>query len=352
MDSVIDFRKLEHTFVIAEAGSNWKAGAYDEDLERAKQMISVAAEAGADAVKFQTFRAETVYVPNAGKSKYLSESRINQDIYQLFEQISMPYKMLEELSEYCNKNNLLFMSSPFSVIDAQQVDKYVLLHKVASFEINHIRMLEFFASTKKPIIISTGASTYDEIDFAVNLFLKNNCKNLALLQCTSKYPCPLSALNISVIPKLAERYNLPVGLSDHSTDPIIAPLIAIGMGAKIIEKHFTLDKNLPGPDHSFALNPKELCIMIASIREAEKTKGDGHKHVLDEELELRKFAVRSIQAIKDIKKGEILVEGKNIGVLRPGNQSRGTEPRFLEKVVGKKASRDIQLGEGILGNFE
>ncbi len=352
MNPPIDLKKLDKVFVIAEAGSNWKVGTYDQDLKRAKEMIEVAAKAGVDAVKFQTFRPESVYVANAGKSHYLAESGIEQDIYQLFNQISMPYEMLKELAEWCEKNYVLFMSSSFSVKDAQQVDKYVHIHKVASFEINHIRLLEYLANTKKPLIISTGASTYDEIDFAINLLQKNNCENIALLQCTSKYPCSIESLNLSVIPKMVERYGLPVGLSDHSIDPIIAPLVAIGIGAKIIEKHFTLDKKLKGPDHAFALNPSELSQMVSTIRRAEQALGDGKKRILDEETELRRFATRSIQATRNIKKGEILVEGDNIDVLRPGNQSRGIDARFLDKVVGKMAKRDILLGEGILDNFE
>lgn len=338
---------FSHTFIIAEAGSNWKCGTYEEDLQQAKKLIKTAAKAGADAVKFQTYRPETIYVPDAGKSDYLSKHGISQDINDIFEQLSMPYEMIPELAKICKQENIMFMSTPFSVQDAKQVNPYVEIHKVASYEINHVRLVEFLASTKKPILISTGASTYDEIDFVVDLVKKKGNSSLALMQCTSKYPCPIEALNLSVIPQMKSKYNIPIGLSDHSTDPIVAPILAVGLGATIIEKHFTLDRNLPGPDHPFALIPSELELMIKFIRDAESAKGSGKKEILKEESELRRFATRSIQAIKDISKGEILQEGVNFEILRPGNRTRGVEPRFLDMVNGKKAVKEIKRGDGI-----
>jgi len=341
------FNDPSHTFIIAEAGSNWKCGTLEEDLQRAKELISVAAKTGADAVKFQTYKAETVYVPDAGSSNYLSQHGINEKINDIFKHLSMPYEMIPKLAKFCEDLNIIFMSTPFSVEDAKQIDKFVKIHKLASYEINHVRLLEYLASTKKPLLISTGASTYTEIDFAVSLAKENGNEKIGLLQCTSKYPASLKAMNLSVIPKMKEKYNLPVGLSDHSMDPIIAPLISVGMGGTIIEKHFTLDRNLPGPDHPFALIPTELETMVKSIRNADLTKGSGRKEILDEELELHKFATRALQATKNISKGEILREGINFDVLRPGNRSRGLDARFLQQVNEKKAKYDIKIGEGI-----
>jgi N-acetylneuraminate synthase len=340
-----------HIFVIAEAGSNWKCGAYEEDLKRAHQLIDVAVKAGADAVKFQTYKPETIYVPDAGTSQYLSEHGINENINDIFRHLSMPYEMIPDLAKYCKQKNIMFMSTPFSVLDAKEVDPFVEIHKVASFEINHVRLLEFMSKTKKPILISTGASTMNEIDFAVKLVTDSGNSDIGLLQCTSKYPAPLEALNLNVIPILKQRYNVPVGLSDHSMDPIIGPLVAAGLGATIIEKHFTLDRNLPGPDHPFALIPSELELMIKMIREAQKAKGSGEKKILEEELELRRFATRSLQATKNIKKGETLKEGHNFDVLRPGNRIRGLDARFVLEVNGRKASRDYNIGDGII-DFE
>ena len=345
------FTDNNHTFVIAEAGSNWKVGTFEEDLEMAKNLIKVAKDADADAVKFQTYKSETVYVKNAGKSEYLAENGINENINDIFEKLSMPYEMIPKLADCCKKYDIMFMSTPFSVKDAENIDPFVEIHKIASFEINHVRLVEFISKTKKPVIISTGASTFTECDFVVELFKKNENNQIALLQCTSKYPAPISSLNLSVIPKIKRRYNVPVGLSDHSIDPIIAPLVAIGFGANIIEKHFTMDKNLNGPDHSFALNPDEIKQMIKCIRAADLSKGKGEKEILQEEIELRKYATRSIQAIKNIKKGDILEEGKNFDILRPGNRLRGIDAKFLKSIDGKRATEDIDEGDGIT-NYE
>lgn len=338
----------KHILIIAEAGSNWKVGNFEEDLCQAKKLIDMASMAGADAVKFQTFRAETLIVPDAGKIDYLKKKGIKQTINEIFEEHAMPYEMIPELAQHCKKKNINFMSTPFSIEDAKQVNTFVEIHKVASFEINHIRLLEFLAKTQKPILISTGASSYDEIDFAVELVKRNGNNQICLLQCTSKYPSPIESLNLSVIPKMRKRYNLPVGFSDHSLDPIIGPICAVGLGASVIEKHFTLDRNLPGPDHKHALIPEELKLMVKSIRDAEKTKGNGEKIILNEELELHKAGTRSIQAIKNILKGEILQEGVNFDILRPGMRTRGLEPRFLEKITGKKSLKDVKVGDGII----
>lgn len=335
-----------HIFVIAEAGSNWKVGSFDDDLNQAKKLIDVASDSGADAVKFQTYKAKTVYVEGAGKSNYLKEQGVHNDINKIFEHLSMPYEMIPLLSKYCKSKGIMFMSTPFSVQDAQEIDPYVDIHKIASFEINHQRLLEYIASTKKPVIVSTGASTYEDIDFTINLFKKTGT-NVSLLQCTSKYPASLESLNLSVIAELHKKYDVPVGLSDHSTDPIIAPLISLGYGATIIEKHFTLDKKLLGPDHPFALEPPEIRQMIEYIRKAEKIAGDGKKTILEEEKELWQFAKRAIQATCDISKGDVLKEGHNFDVLRPGNMQRGLDAKFLEMIQDKKAKSDIKRGEGI-----
>lgn len=336
-----------HVFIIAEAGSNWKAGTYRQDLKRAKQLIDIASKCGADAIKFQMFRADTVYVLNAGDSDYLKKSGIRKNINEIFQRSEMPYEMLPQLHDYCKKRRIEFMVTPFSVKDAQTINKFVRIHKVASYEINHIRLLEYLATTKKPIILSTGASNYEEIDFSINLLKKYRVKEYALLQCTARYPASLDSLNLSVIPQMRNRYKIPIGLSDHSTDPVIGPLVAMSLGATIIEKHFTLDRRLAGPDHRFALIPSELKKMVQSVRDAQKAFGDGKKQVLKVEKELRDFAVRRIQATRNIKRGEKFVEGINIGVLRPGRKTKGADARFLPKIIGSTSKRSINLGEGI-----
>ena len=338
----------KHTFVIAEAGSNWKIGNFDDDIDQAKQLILTAANAGADAIKFQTFKSNTVYAQDAGQIDYLSNKNSDTSINELFDDLSMPYEMIPELSSFCNEHNILFMSTAFSVEDARHIDPYVKIHKVASYEINHVRLIEFLAKTKKPILVSTGASSYNEIDFAIKTIKENGNDKIALLQCTAKYPAPINSLNLNVISTLKSKYGLPVGFSDHSLDPVIGPLLSIGLGATIVEKHFTMDKSLPGPDHIYALEPNELKLMIDSIRNADTAKGNSIKQVLDIELELQKFATRSLQATKNISKGDILSEGENFDILRPGNRIRGLDAKFLNIVNGKKATKNISSGDGII----
>ena len=334
-------------FVIAEAGSNWKVGTYDQDILRAQELIKAAVIAGADAIKFQTYNAASVYSENAGKSDYLSKQGITENVEEIFDKFSMPYDMIPKLAQMCNDQKIEFMSTPFSVEDAKQIDPFVLIHKIASFEINHIRLLEFLAKTGKPLLISTGASTMSEIEFAIDICKKNGNNKIILLQCTSKYPAPLSSMNLSVIKKLKNKFDIPVGFSDHSIEPIIAPLLSISYGASVIEKHFTLDKKFSGPDHSFALEPNEFKQMRDVVKNALSIIGTGIKDVQDDEIELRQFAKRSLQAIKDIKKGDILQEGENFDVLRPGNNSRGLDPRLLKECNGKRVKFDIKKGEGI-----
>jgi N-acetylneuraminate synthase len=255
--------------------------------------------------------------------------------------------MLRELRRYSDKEGILFMSTAFSVGGAREVNKYVQIHKVASYELNHIKLLKYLASTKKPVILSTGASNYEEIDFAVSILKKYGAKSIALLHCTACYPAPLKSLNLSAIPEIKKRFNIPVGFSDHSLDPLIGPLSAVALGATIVEKHFTLDKTLEGPDHMFALEPNELRDMIQAIRNAEKTRGDGIKKILEEEKELRRFAVRSVHATRNIMKGETFRDGENIDLLRPGNRKRGADARHFNSIDGKRAARKISAGEGI-----
>jgi N-acetylneuraminate synthase len=334
-------------FVIAEAGSNWRMGTPARDNAMARALIDVAVEAGADAVKFQTYRSHTVYVPNAGESDYLAEAGIKQDIISIFDDLSMPYEMIEELAKYCEKRGILFMSSPFSLEDFAAVDPFTLIHKIASYEISHIRLIEAAAKSGKPLVLSTGASNQGDIRFAVDHFREHGGRDLILMQCTAKYPAPLDTLSLRVLPLLVETFGVPVGLSDHSQNPVIGPAGAVALGASVIEKHYTLDKRLPGPDHAFALTPEQLKRMVRRIREMEQALGTAEKDIQAAEEELYHFARRSIQATASIVAGEALHEGVNIDILRPGKQNPGLHPRFLPQIEGKKAVRDIPLGDGV-----
>jgi len=341
-------RKPEsNVFVIAEAGSNWRMGTAARDMKMARALIDAAAEAGADAVKFQTYRADTVYVQNAGTSDYLSQSGIRESIIDIFKDLSMPYEMIAPLAAYCAKRKIAFMSSAFSEDDFKAVDPYVSVHKIASYEITHSRLLALAAKSKKLLVLSTGASEYTDIDWAISHFRAHGGKKLSLMQCTARYPAPLSALNLLTIPELARRYGVPVGLSDHSRDPIIGPVAAVALGATLIEKHYTLDNRLPGPDHAFAITAEELTAMIHAIRECEKTRGDGVKRVLPDEVELRHYAQRAIQTTRPISKGETFREGANVAILRPGKRPQGIHPKFMEKIEGRRATRSIPAGDGV-----
>ncbi len=339
--------KQRQCFVIAEAGSNWRAGSPEADWKRAIKLIGVAKTAGADAIKFQVFRGKTVYVPNAGASDYLAEAGIKKPIQEIFKDLEMPYEMIPKLAKHCRKIGIEFMASVFSVEDAKVVDPHVKRHKIASYEITHADLLAFVAKTKKPVILSTGAADLDQVTWAVKWFYKNGGRNLSLMQCTAKYPAEISSLNLRVIPALAKKFKIPVGLSDHSMDPIVGPIAAVAQGARIIEKHFTLDRELKGPDHAFALEPDELKLTIKSIRDCERALGSTKKIVRESEKELYNYAQRGIQAIRDIRTGDIFKLGYNISILRPGKQHKGIHPKNLQELEGKRAKRNIFLGDGI-----
>lgn len=331
-------------FIIGEAGSNWRMGSYERDLKMARALIEVAKEAGCDAVKFQTYRPETVYVPNAGVSDYLGT---DEEITAIFEDLSMPYKMIPELAKMCDDLEIEFMSTAFSQADFEEIDPYVKRHKIASYELSHVRLLECAARAKKPLLLSTGAATIQDIEWAVKYYRKIGGGELSLLQCSAAYPAEAISMNLRAITTMQRYFQLPVGLSDHSSDPITAPIAAVALGATVVEKHFTLDRRLPGPDHSFAIVPDELGAMCRGIRLSESMRGTGVKEVLDAERELYQFARRRIQAIREIRSGEQFCEGGNIAILRPGKQRSGCHPKYIEQLVCKKATRDIALGDGI-----
>ena len=341
------FWRRDRVFVIAEAGSNWRMGTAKRDLAMGKALIEVAAEAGADAVKFQTYRPETVYVADAGKSDYLAESGIEEDIGEIFADLAMPYELIPELAAHARAQGLHFMSTPFSPADFAAVDPHVAVHKIASYEISHVHLLELAAKSGKPLVLSTGASNAADIAWAVETFRAAGGKDLALMQCTAKYPAPPESLNLQTIRWLKARFGVAPGLSDHSRDPLHAPLAAVALGARVIEKHYSLDNRLPGPDHAFAVTPTELKTMVSGIRAVEQALGSGVKEVLPAESELAAYARRGLQASRGIRAGEPLREGQNLEILRPGRRKLGLHPRYLAQLDGKKASRDIPAGEGI-----
>ena len=336
-----------HVFLVAEIGSNWKVGTREQNREMARQLVESAAVAGVDAVKFQTFRGESVYAPCAGQAGYLVEMGLQRDIHDIIRELEMDYEDLPFLAQLAQNAGLAFMSTPFSVDDFAAVDPFVSFHKVASYEICHIQLLEKMARSKKPLFVSTGASFIQEVAFAVNTLRSFGCEDITLLQCTAAYPADPSSMNLKAMLTLHQAFGLPVGLSDHSLDAVTAPVLAVAYGASVIEKHITMDRTLPGPDQQFSIEPRELATFVEKVRMAEKMVGSGWKGVLPHEEELFRFAKRAIQATCPIPKGEACLLGKNMAILRPGNNVKGAHPSELSAIEGKRAKRALEAGEGI-----
>jgi len=300
--------------------------------------------ARADAVKFQLYRANKMYVQNAGYCDYIS---IKKSINEIIREMEVPYDWLPKLKKYCDDKNIIFLCTPFDEESADELEKInIEAYKIASYTISHLPLIKHIAKKEKPIILSTGAADIKDIENAVSVIKKIGNEKIALMQCTAKYPAPLNTINLKVIPKLIKTFDVPVGLSDHSREPFIASIGAVALGANIIEKHYTTNNNLPGPDHVFAILPDELELLVRNIRKMEEALGKEFKIVQPEEKELYRFARRGIYAIKNIESGETLNKN-NIAILRCGKQKRGLEPKYFERIIGKKTSRIIRKGEPI-----
>lgn len=324
---------LDHpVYVVAEAGSN-----HNGNLETALALIDVAAEAGADAVKFQTFTAERLYPKSAGTSDYLGDTR---SIYDIIATMEMPAAWLGVLCERAHDRGLAFISSPFHEEAVDLLEPFVDAFKVASYELTHSPLLERVASTGKPVVLSTGAATLEEVRESVSRLREAGAVALVVLQCTARYPAPLETANVRVVATLRETLEVLSGLSDHTHDPTAAPMAAAALGAVMIEKHFTLSNRLPGPDHAFAVEPHELARLVEGVRRVERVLGSGRKVVDPVEEELRHFARRSIFAIRAIAKGEAFSRD-NVDVLRHGKLASGLAPAELSRVLEHVAARDI-----------
>lgn len=328
----------EPCFIIAEAGSN-----HNRSLEQAKRLIDIAAEAGADAVKFQTFLAAKLYPKTAGTSDYLN---IPKSIYDITAEMELPYEWIPALAAHCVEKGILFLSSVFDEQSSDFLDPYLVAFKIASYEITHIPLIQYVAKKGKPVIISTGTANLKEVRETVEEFRQTGNDQIILMQSTASYPAPVDSLNVRAVQTLKQTFSVPAGLSDHSRDPVVGPLAAVALGANLIEKHFTLSNELPGPDHRFALEPAELRLMIQKVREAEKALGNGEKVMHPIEAELRGFARRSIFAVRDIAKGEVFSE-KNIAVLRCGKLPEGLQPKYYPELLGRRAIRAIPAESAI-----
>jgi N,N'-diacetyllegionaminate synthase len=327
------------TYIIAEAGVN-----HNGDMNIAKRLIEVAKAAGADAVKFQTFKTELLVSKNAPKADYQKATTdADENQFDMIKKLELSVDDHAVLIDYCREIGIEFLSSPFDLESIDLLHEIGLpLFKIPSGEITNLPYLKKIAAFNKRVILSTGMSTLEEVEKAVNLIVANGTdKNkITLLHCNTEYPTPYEDVNLKAMQTMKSTFGVEVGYSDH-TQGIEVPIAAVALGATVIEKHFTLDKSLPGPDQLASLDPQELKQMVDGIRRIEKALGSGAKEVSASEKKNIAIARKSIVAAVDIKKGELFSE-KNIAVKRPGN---GISPMKWESVLGEIAKRDFIADE-------
>ncbi|MEK7084801.1 MAG: N-acetylneuraminate synthase [Patescibacteria group bacterium] len=329
-------------FIIAEAGVN-----HNGDLAIAKKLIDAAADAGADAVKFQTFTAELLVTKSAPQAEYqIQNTGKTESQFDMLKRLELPRGWHSVLQTYAGEKGLIFLSTPFSETDADFLETLnVPAFKIPSGEITNIPYLEHIARFGKPMIVSTGMATLEEVREAVTAIRDAGNDMIVVLHSTSNYPPSPASLNLLAIQTLRDelkKWSIPIGYSDNGTPGFIADVIAVALGACIVEKHFTVDKNFPGPDHRASLGPKELKDMINAIRLTEVMLGTGEKKPADEEASIAAVARKSIVAARDIPKGARIAR-EDITTRRPGT---GLSPKLFDSLIGKKAARDI--GEGSL----
>lgn len=320
---------MEQVYIIAEAGVN-----HNGNIKIAKQLVEAAVEAHVDAIKFQTFKAINVVSKLAKKADYQNtEKNKSQTQLEMLKQLELDIEMHRELLSYCKKLGIEFLSTPF---DLESIDLVASLGidimKIPSGEITNYPYLKKIGSLKKKVILSTGMSDLKEIRDALEVLYQNGTTDVKILHCITEYPAPIDEVNLRAIKTLQDEFHVEVGYSDH-TCGIIIPVVAVAMGAKIIEKHFTLDKNMEGPDHKASLNPNELKIMVETIRSIERAMGDGVKRVMPSEEKNKNIVRKSIVAKKDILEEEIFTEN-NLTTKRPGY---GISPMKWNEILGKKA---------------
>jgi sialic acid synthase SpsE len=320
-------------FVIAEAGAN-----HNRDLGMARELIAVAAEAGADAVKFQTYSAETLYSKRTPRFTYL-DGVSDKSTWDLIKSIELPRDWQPLLAEEARARGILFMSTPF---DHRAVDELQALgvpaFKIASFEIVDLPLVRRAAATGKPLVISTGLADLEDVQDAVAACEAEGNRQVVLLQCASLYPAPPARVNLRAMATMRQAFGVPTGLSDHTLG-IHVPVAAVALGAAVIEKHYTLSRSLPGPDHPFAIEPGELTAMVRQIRDVEQALGDGRKGAPHpDEVEMYQKARRSLIAARAIPRGT-RIEADMLTIKRPGF---GIKPKYASQVVGRTARVDIE----------
>ncbi len=329
--------KRQKVFVIAEAGVN-----HNGDIKIAKQLIDTASEAGADAVKFQTFQADSLVCRTAKKANYQLETTDKAETqYDMLKKLELTQQMHKELIEHCIKKNIMFLSTPFDLESIKLLSELGMqIYKIPSGEITNLPYLREIAKQHKKIILSTGMSNMDEVKAAAKILKDNGAEDITLLHCNTQYPTPISDVNLLAMVKMQEETGLSVGYSDH-TQGIEIPIAATALGATVIEKHFTLDKNMEGPDHKASLEPHELKQMIQGIRKIEAALGNGIKQISESEKSNVIIVRKSIVAATRIKKGALFTK-ENLTTKRPGN---GINPMKWDMVIGTAANKDYEADE-------
>lgn len=330
---------MSHIYIIAEAGVN-----HNGDLKIAKEMVLAAKRAGADAIKFQTFVTENLVTRNAQMADYQKQNTGQQETqFEMLKRLELSYDDYKELKELCSETGIEFLSTPFEIESIKMLEKLdVDKFKVPSGEVTNYPYLVQIAQTGKPVIMSSGMCTWNEIADAVQVLRDHGTTELSLLHCTTEYPAPYNEVNLKVISAMKEKFGVKVGYSDH-TQGIEIAIAAVAMGAEIIEKHFTLSRNMEGPDHKASLEPAELESMVQAIRNVEKAMGNSEKIPSQSEIQNMKVVRKSIVAKREIKAGEMFSE-ENLTTKRPGT---GISPMMWEFVIGQTAVRDFEKDECI-----
>ena len=327
---------MKKTYIIAELSAN-----HNNDLALAKQTIKAIKESGADAVKFQTYTADSMTLDIKGVDFEANPEGIWAGIklYDLYTDASLPYEWHKELVDYSLSLGLEWLSSPFDIaavdfLETLDCPKY----KIASFEIQDIPLIEYAASKGKPMIISTGIALKEDIELAIETCIKAGNKDITILKCTTAYPAPYEEINLNTIPLFQKEFDVKVGLSDHTMGSVV-PMGAVALGAKVVEKHFILDRELGGADSSFSMNPIEFKFMVDSIRNLEKALGKPSFELTKKTIGSRTRG-RSLYISEDVKEGDLLTN-KNVRSVRPGF---GMHPKFLKEIIGKKFNSDFEKG--------
>lgn len=328
-------------FIIAEAGVN-----HNGSITIAKKLVDAAKNVGADAVKFQTFQTDSIVTKSAPKAEYQQKTGNDSSQYDMIKKLELSANEFRELSQYSKKKDIIFLSSPFDEVSVDLLDEIgVSAFKLGSGEITNLPLIKYLVNKGKPLIFSTGMASLCEIEEAIAL-VKDKSIDLILMYCVTNYPASADEMDLNVMKTLQNTFKLPVGFSDHAMGIELA-VAAVALGACVIEKHFTLDHSLEGPDHKASLEPKEFKIMVDSIRNVEKGMGNGAKKLTEAELSIKKVARKSIRAGRDIDKDEILKKDM-LTIKRP---ETGIYPKYIDLIVGRKVNKPVKKDEPIKWNL-